>query len=182
MTWDLNYQLPVLATENGSSGSLIADYQYNPVNQIQSETTGAGTFYYHHDLLGSVTDITDANGALQKSYSYTAFGEVTQTDVATSPPTNRFTYTGEYKEPTTGTAGYYLRSRNYTPETGRFTSRDSYTPGQETPAESSYAYVGNGPTHRYDPQAPVGGSLAAVTRAAGQPKSPALNSSPLSLL
>lgn len=151
MTWDLNYRLPLLATENGSSGSLIADYQYNPVNQVQGETTGAGTFYYHHDLLGSVTDITDANGALQTSYSYTAFGEVTQTDSATSPPTNRFTYTGEYKEPTTSAAGYYLRSRNYAPDTGRFTSRDSYTPAQDTPAESSYAYVGNGPTHRYDP-------------------------------
>ncbi|WP_406165459.1 RHS repeat-associated core domain-containing protein [Streptomyces sp. NBC_00996] len=151
MTWDLNNQLPLLVTENGSSGSLIADYQYNPVDQIQGEATSAGAFYHHHDLLGSVTDITDTNGALQRSYSYTAFGEGTQTDVATSPPTNRFTYTGEYKEPTTSAAGYYLRARNYAPDTGRFTSRDSYTAGQDTPAESPYAYVGNGPTHRYDP-------------------------------
>ncbi|MET7380152.1 RHS repeat-associated core domain-containing protein [Streptomyces sp. NPDC005526] len=151
MTWDLNNKLPLLATENGTAGSLIADYQYNPVEQIQGETTGAGTFYHHHDLLGSVTNITDANGALQRSYDYTAFGEVTQTDVATNPPTNRFTYTGEYKEPTTNAAGYYLRARNYDPDTGRLTTRDPYAPSEDTPYIQPYAYVENAPTSRTDP-------------------------------
>jgi RHS repeat-associated protein len=150
-TWDINGSLPRVGAEYSGSGSLIADYQYNPLGQIQAETTGAGTFYHHRDLVGSITDLTDAEGDLQTSYSYTAFGEVTQSDKATSPPVNRFTYTGEYKEPTTDAAGHCLRARNYTPDTGRFTSRDPYTAGQGSPYDASYNYVGNSPTNRYDP-------------------------------
>lgn len=150
-TWDINGTLPRVGAEYSGSGKLIADYQYNPLGQIQAETTGAGTFYHHRDLVGSITDLTDAEGDLQTSYSYAAFGEITQSDTATSPPVNRFTYTGEYKEPTTGAAGYYLRARNYTPDTGRFTSRDPHTAGEGAAYDASYNYVGNSPTNRYDP-------------------------------
>ncbi|MFF3413039.1 polymorphic toxin type 17 domain-containing protein, partial [Streptomyces sp. NPDC002742] len=152
-TWDLNYDdgLPRVATETNGSGSLIADNQYNPLDQIQGETTGSGPFYHHHDLLGSVTDITDSAGAAQTAYDYTAFGELTTTNIAAAPPVNRFTFTGEYKEPTTSTAGYYLRARNYDPGTGRFTTRDPHVPAQDTPYTQAYAYAENMPTTRTDP-------------------------------
>ncbi|MEU8984630.1 polymorphic toxin type 17 domain-containing protein [Streptomyces sp. NPDC048309] len=152
-TWDINYgdDLARVATETNGFGSLIADYQYDPADQIQAETTGAGAFYYHHDLLGSVTDITDSAGAAQTAYDYTAFGELTTTNIAASPPANRFTFTGEYKEPTTSTAGYYLRARNYDPGTGRFSTRDPYAPEQDTPYTQPYAYAENMPTSRTDP-------------------------------
>jgi RHS repeat-associated protein len=152
-TWDLNYGdgLPRVATETNGSGSLIADDQYNPLDQIQGETTGSGPFYHHHDLLGSVTDITDSAGAAQTAYDYKAFGELTTTNIAATPPVNRFTFTGEYKEPTTSTAGYYLRARNYDPGTGRFTTRDPYVSAQDTPYTQPYAYAENMPTTRTDP-------------------------------
>ncbi|MGW8724890.1 ricin-type beta-trefoil lectin domain protein [Streptomyces sp. NPDC055808] len=149
--WDINNALPLAAAEYTSSGTLNAQYQYNPLGQIQAETTDAGTFYHHHDLIGSVTDLTNVNGTLQTSYTYTAFGEITQANSATQPPTNPFTYTGEYREPTTSVAGYYLRARNYTPDIGRFTSRDPYDPGQETAYSTAYGYVENAPTNRTDP-------------------------------
>ncbi|WP_406169924.1 DUF6531 domain-containing protein [Streptomyces sp. NBC_00996] len=152
-TWDINYgdDLARVATESSGSGSLLADYQYNPVDQIQGETTSAGVFYHHHDLLGSVTDVTDSAGAAQIAYDYDAFGELTTTNIAASPPSNRFTFTGEYKEPATSTAGYYLRARNYDPGTGRFTTEDPYVADQDTPYAQSYAYVENMPTSRTDP-------------------------------
>ncbi|MEC3998880.1 FG-GAP-like repeat-containing protein [Actinacidiphila sp. DG2A-62] len=150
--WDPNYDLPQVAAEYGASGSLIAAYQYNPLEQIQSQTTSAAApFYYHHDQLGSVTDITDTAGALQTSYSYTAYGALTQTDTATNPPTNRFTYTGQYKEPTTNAAGYDLRARNYDPTTGRFTSTDPIQLRPSDPYTSAYSYAGNSPTNGIDP-------------------------------
>ncbi|MEV8321289.1 RHS repeat-associated core domain-containing protein [Streptomyces sp. NPDC059900] len=152
-TWDINYGdgLPRQATEAGASGSLIADYQYNPEDQIQGETTAAGSFYHHHDILGSVTDVTDSAGAHQTKYAYSAYGEVTTTNIGSKPPVNRFTFAGEYKEPTTSAAGYYLRARSYLPETGRFTSRDPLTPEPETPHTQAYAYANNAPAYLTDP-------------------------------
>lgn len=44
-----------------------------------------------------------------------------------------------------------MRTRNYDPAQGRFTAKDPLKPGQNTPAESSYVYIGNSPTNRYDP-------------------------------
>ncbi|MFE9116556.1 FG-GAP-like repeat-containing protein [Streptomyces sp. NPDC007172] len=149
--WDINNPLPLAAADYNTSGSVSAQYHYNPLGQIQAETIGAGTFYHHRDLIGSVTDLTDTNGALQTSYQYTAFGEITQADTATTPPANPFTFTGEYREPTTASAGYYLRARNYIPETGRFTSQDPYNPIQGTPYGTAYGYVENAPTSRTDP-------------------------------
>ncbi|MFF3413051.1 RHS repeat-associated core domain-containing protein, partial [Streptomyces sp. NPDC002742] len=75
----------------------------------------------------------------------------TTTNIAAAPPVNRFTFTGEYKEPTTSTAGYYLRARNYDPGTGRFSTRDPHVPAQDTPYTQAYAYAENMPTTRTDP-------------------------------
>ncbi|MFJ3728880.1 FG-GAP-like repeat-containing protein [Streptomyces sp. NPDC090045] len=154
--WDINNALPQAAADYNGSGSVTARYRYNPLGQIGDETTGGITYYTHHDLIGSVTDLTDSTGTLQTSYTYTAFGETTQANVATTPPASPFTYTGEYKEPTTNAAGLYLRARNYTPDTGRFTSRDPRSSGQGKPSESQYAYVGNSPTHLSDPAGTCG--------------------------
>lgn len=150
-SWDTNSSLGVIGAEYTPSGTMTAEYQYNPLGQIQTQSTGATNYYLHHDQLGSVTDITDAAGNARIRYAYTAFGEATKTDVAASPPTNPFTYTGAYAEPTTEAAGYYLRARNYDPTTGRLTGTDpaGFTTG--TPAISPYAYADNTPTRYTDP-------------------------------
>lgn len=150
--WDTNYQLPQAAAEYNATGTLTAAYQYNPLEQIQSQTTATGNaFYYHHDTLGSVTDLTDTAGNLQTSYTYTAYGKTTQTNTATTPPANPFTYTGQYTEPTTPAAGLYLRARNYDPTTGRFTTTDPLRHDLDAPSESAYVYAADAPTNRTDP-------------------------------
>lgn len=150
-TWDINGSLATIGTEYGPTGALTAEYQYNPLQQIQAQTTSSGTFFHHHDQLGSVTDVTDKNGAAQRRYSYTAFGEATTTDAAENPPATPFTYTGAYTEPATSAAGYYLRARNYDPTTGRLTSTDPATPSVSNPYVSAYAYANNTPTLYTDP-------------------------------
>ncbi|CAG7624851.1 RHS repeat protein [Actinacidiphila bryophytorum] len=150
--WDTNYQLPQAAAEYGASGALTADYQYNPLEQIQSQTTPTGSaVYYHHDQLGSVTDLTDNTGNLQTSYAYTAYGQTTRTNTGTNPPANPFTYTGQYEEPTTAAAGLYLRARNYDPTTGRFTATDPLTIQTGTPVTAPYVYASDAPTRLVDP-------------------------------
>ncbi|WP_369366114.1 RHS repeat-associated core domain-containing protein [Streptomyces sp. CG4] len=143
--------LPQAAADYTGSGALTAAYQYSPLEQIQSRTLPSGAAYFqHHDQLGSVTDLTDATGNLQSSWPYTAYGQSTQTNTATSPPANPFTYTGQYTEPTTKAAGYNLRARNYDPITGRFTTTDPIQPQQAEPYTSAYSYTGDRPTYAVD--------------------------------
>ncbi|MBT1187915.1 RHS repeat protein [Streptomyces sp. CJ_13] len=150
-SWDTNGPLPTIGAEYSPSGARTAEYQYNPLGQIQTETVGSSNYYLHHDQLGSVTDVTDSAGTATIRYSYTAFGEATRTDVAANPPANPFTYTGAYTEPTTSAAGYYLRARNYDPTTGRLTGTDPATLPTGRPAISPYAYANNAPTRYTDP-------------------------------
>ncbi|MFJ6480954.1 MULTISPECIES: FG-GAP-like repeat-containing protein [unclassified Streptomyces] len=149
--WDVNAALPVIGAEYDAAGSRTAEYQYNPLGQIQSETTGGRGYFLHHDQLGSVTDVTDTSGAARIRYGYTAFGEATRTDVAAAPPANPFTYTGAYTEPSTSAAGYYLRARNYDPTTGRLTGTDPAALPAGRPYISAYAYADNSPTRFTDP-------------------------------
>ncbi|MEU5420300.1 ricin-type beta-trefoil lectin domain protein [Streptomyces sp. NPDC020667] len=149
--WDINNALPLAAADYDGNGAVQAEYRYSPRGQIQAEVTGGSTYYHHRDLLGSVSDLTDAGGNLQTSYTYTAFGDVSQTNATAKPPANPFAYAGAYREPTTNAAGYYLRARNYDPATGRLTSTDPAPAPVGQPYASAYPYAANAPTRYTDP-------------------------------
>ncbi|MEU0427423.1 RHS repeat-associated core domain-containing protein [Streptomyces canus] len=122
--WDVNNPLPQVSDETNGSGALIADYRYDPLGEPQLLHTGAGNFYDHHDLPGSVTDLTSAAGVDQYTYAYDAYGTTKTTALTTSAPANPFAYTGQYQDPAGTALGYPLRARTYDPSTGRFTSTD----------------------------------------------------------
>ena len=69
-----------------------------------------------------MVNLTDATGAITKSYTYDAFGVEQNIDDADD---NAFRYCGEYYDSESGTI--YLRARYYDPAIGRFISRDSVT-------------------------------------------------------
>ncbi|MFG3001440.1 RHS repeat-associated core domain-containing protein [Streptomyces sp. NPDC048340] len=160
--WDINNSLPLLAAEYSSTGAVNSDYTYNPLGEIEyghvpNYPTSAAV-YYHRDLVGSITGLTTPSGTMAAAYDYTdAFGAGGPfTDI--EAPRSNFGYTGQYKELIRGeegtpteALGYNLRARSYDQTTGRFTSHDPYTAGQDSPTGSSYAYVGNAPTNRFDP-------------------------------
>jgi RHS repeat-associated core domain len=93
------------------SGNVKTDYQY-----------------YTQNAHGDVVNLTDADGAVTKSYTYNAFGVEQNIDDA---DTNAFRYCGEYYDAETGTI--YLRARYYSPTTGRFISRDTFVGRKEDP-------------------------------------------------
>jgi RHS repeat-associated protein len=102
----------------------------------QSVHTSDGTSYRHHDFLGSVTDLTDADGETVARYDYDPFGEQTTTPddgEEAEEPHNPFGYTGQLNDPAL-TNLQDLRARLYDPTLGRFTSTDPYTPGPEPPS------------------------------------------------
>ena len=120
----------LLAKFSKQSGNVKTDYQY-----------------YTQNAHGDVVNLTDADGAVTKSYTYDAFGVEQNIDDADN---NAFRYCGEYYDAETGTI--YLRARYYNPTLGRFISRDPH-PGKSKDALSlnRYTYCHNNPLAFIDP-------------------------------
>ena len=93
-----------------------------------------------------MVNLTDATGAITKSYTYDAFG--VEKNINDSD-TNAFRYCGEYYDAESGTI--YLRARYYDPTIGRFISRDSYAGKNEDPLSLNlYNYCANNPVYFND--------------------------------
>ena len=159
--------IPELVLERDSSGSLIRRYLNGPDGPL-GFTTSAGSFSYHHDPLGSITDITDATGTPQWRYSYEPYGATLEaTDVSGTAPDNPLRFTGQYLDPETG--DYHLRARQYDPAVGRFDALDPVEPNPTQPYEAPYVYVDGQPTTVTDPTGEFGcGPFAGVCSSASK--------------
>ena len=113
-------------------------------------------YYFDKNTLGDVIAIRDAYGDVIAKYKYDAWGNVLQeTNLYNSgmASKNPFRYRGYYYDSETGF--YYLQTRYYDPEIGRFINADDYelvgtlasVPGQL----NMYAYCGNNPVMYTDP-------------------------------
>lgn len=147
--WDGNQQLvaDVLDSELYSANcylrgtNLVATYSYQNGEK-------SGYTYYTQNAHGDVVNLTDATGAITKSYTYDAFGVEKNID---DSDTNAFRYCGEYYDSESGTI--YLRARYYDPSTGRFISRDSYAGKNSDPLSLNlYTYCHNNPIFYADPK------------------------------
>lgn len=103
-------------------------------------------WYYHHDAIGSVTELTDANGAIVQAYEYDAWGNPTIFDPDDPELANPYLYTGRRWD--AEIALYYYRARHYAPQLGRFIQTD---PIGHAGGSNLYAYVRNCPTRFTDP-------------------------------
>lgn len=126
--------------------------------------------------LGDVNALYNANGDLIVKYEYDAWGKVlAETDAngnaltgvaATWSQLNPFRYRGYYYDVETGL--YYLQSRYYDAEVGRFLNSDSIIDNRSTTSINTYAYCGNNPINCSDPSghiligAIVGGIVGGV--------------------
>ncbi|RKQ95648.1 RHS repeat-associated core domain-containing protein [Maricaulis maris] len=112
--------------------------------RIDTDANGAAR-YYLRDNLGSVRGIgvegSGNDAGLESYYDYGAYGELVS---ASSLDTEGGRYTGQRLDPASGLTQFALRG--YDPALRAFLSPD---PGQETPWP--YAYVGNDPINRIDP-------------------------------
>ena len=105
-----------------------------------------GTKYaYIHNLQGDIVGIIDSTGAEVVQYTYDAWGKVLSVagTMASSLGTIQpFRYRGYVYDVETGL--YYLRSRYYNPEWGRFINADVLMKG------NLFAYCSNNPENRFD--------------------------------
>lgn len=142
--------MPELALERDSSGSLVRRYLGGPTGALNYTTSG-GTFWYHHDPLNTVTDVTDAGGGAQWRYEYEAYGaQRSATNVSGSAPENRLRFNGQQLDLETGLL--HLRARQYDPGTGRFGALDPVENPLLDPYASAYGYVNGRPTLFVDPE------------------------------
>ena len=109
-----------------------------------SQTSGANTYYYLSDGLGSTMKTVDATGTVVNGYTYDVYGKKTS---STGSQPNEFDFAGQQ---TDATGLQYLRARYYDPATGTFLSRDpmAASPGW---TQSPYGYAGGNPVNATDP-------------------------------
>lgn len=136
--------IPELALEQTGSGALIRRYLDGP-NGAVSMTNSGGVFYYGHDPLGSVSDLTDATGAAQWAYSYEPYGAArSSSNVSGSAPENPLQFDSQYLD--SQTSQYNLRAREYDPATARFGALDPLESPLAAPSAGAYVYVDGRPT------------------------------------
>ena len=128
-----------------TNGANVIEYLYNQ-NGLVGFTLNGTSYYYISNMLGDVTGIIDDTGNLVVQYTYDSWGKVLTVGGAlasTVGAANPIRYRGYYYDTETGL--YYLVSRYYDPETGRFISPDIV-------AEEGnlYAYCVNDPVNRAD--------------------------------
>lgn len=152
----------ILQSEYSSLGYEIV-YCYDANGSLIGFTYETGTtrtFYrYAMNLQGDVIALLDENYNVVVKYTYDTWGQVLCvtdssgtliTDTTHIGHRNPIRYRGYYYDIETGL--YYLQSRYYDPEVGRFISADSYiSTGQGVLGHNMFAYCGNNPVMGYDP-------------------------------
>ena len=156
-------------TEYYRSGSrLIGQKQGSNVMQFLYDANGLYGFlyngtphYYVYNGQGDVVRLISASGATEAMYTYDAWGKPlsvtdasgnTVSDASHIANVNPIRYRGYYYDRETGF--YYVSSRYYDPEVGRFLNADNIAylgAGSNLIGYNLFAYCGNNPVTGYDP-------------------------------
>ena len=112
-----------------------------------------GTYYYYlRNAQNDVVKLIDGSGNAVIQYTYDSWGKLLSTSgslAETFGAEQPFRYRGYVYDEETGF--YYLQSRYYNPEVGRFISADIYlSTGQGVLGHNAYAYCRNNPIVRHD--------------------------------
>ena len=144
------------------SGNEIVVYLYDangsPVGmQYRNDTYTKNkwdTYWFEKNLQGDILGVYDYAGNCLVYYEYDSWGKVSisysNNGASTSAAKNSLMYRGYYYDKDLGL--YYLISRYYDANIGRFISADGYvSTGQGLTGYNMFAYCGNNPINRVDP-------------------------------
>ncbi|HLO31533.1 MAG TPA: SBBP repeat-containing protein, partial [Anaerolineales bacterium] len=139
-TFTMDYNTGLTQALSDGTNSYI--YGVDRIAQVNS-----GAEYFLGDALGSVRQLTNANGTITYARAYDPYGVVTSSYGSSQ---SAYGYTNEY------TDSYikliYLRSRLYDPLTGRFTTKDTWQGDYNRPTSyNAWLYAYANPINLSDP-------------------------------
>ena len=142
-----------------TDGTDTLSYLYAPNGEMLGVRRNQYNYYFMRNVQGDVIGLYNCYGEINSRYVYDSWGKlISVTDANGNAITsethianlNPIRYRGYYYDTETGL--YYLQSRYYDPEIGRFLNADKYiSTGQGLNGCSMFTYCGNNPINNLDP-------------------------------
>ena len=137
---------------NGSTTTSKLRFSYDADGKVVAVNYNGNYYYYLRNAQSDIVKLIDKTGATVVEYRYDSWGKLLSTSgslASTLGKNNPFRYRGYVYDEETGF--YYLQSRYYNPEVGRFISSDVLlSTGQGVLGHNAYAYCLNNPVNRED--------------------------------
>ena len=146
-------QMVIETTVNdGEPVTEALSFSYDASGMPMAVIYNGTAYFYTVNLQGDVVGIMNMSGELMVGYTYDAWGNVlsvTGPMASTMGYWNQYRYRGYVYDQETDL--YYLQSRYYDPEVGRFINADAFaSTGQGVLGNNMFAYCGNNPANRVD--------------------------------
>ena len=142
-------------TKTNSDGSTTTSklrFSYDANGKVVAVNYNGNYYYYLRNAQSDIVKLIDKTGATVVEYRYDSWGKLLSTSgslASTLGKNNPFRYRGYVYDEETGF--YYLQSRYYNPEVGRFISSDVLlSTGQGVLGHNAYAYCLNNPVNMGD--------------------------------
>ena len=138
----------IIDNGDGTADSYTLDFFYDASGYPYALKRGNSVYYYITNLQGDVMYLVDADGSIVASYEYDPYGNIISA-TGSMANLNPLRYRGYYYD--TELEMYYLQSRYYDPQIGRFINADSYaSTGQGVLGCNMFAYCANNPINCID--------------------------------
>ncbi|MGD9909804.1 MAG: RHS repeat-associated core domain-containing protein [Candidatus Izemoplasmatales bacterium] len=124
-------------------------YSYDVDGTLISLNVNGIEYFYIYNIFGDVSYLVDTSGVTVVEYRYDAFGNITYQTPGTLSELNPYRYRGYRYDVESGL--YYLQSRYYNPETGRFINADGLLKASNTVlGHNMFSYTENNPVNFVD--------------------------------
>jgi RHS repeat-associated protein len=152
-----------LLFQTDQNGKVTAYYIYLDQRLVAAVIPEKGSFFYHFDPLGNTLALSDGKGKEAQCYNFSPFGKKTSS-AETLVFNNPFTFGGEYGVVDDEDGLYFMTTRHYSADLGRFIQRDTIGIAGGL---NLYAYVNSNPLTLNDPIGTIWPLLVFVVKAVG---------------